>query len=261
MINLSDITFVRVSVEGNPPDLTVLYKRISRPNKPTLSLVTALLNSDNFQQFAKDMREEGSYFGKPDSWLVSEIIYTLDTFFAKDREFIIGLLMEYDLWDGLAESILMLIVYDVFPEINPKLFPDIGYFGDNLELSEQLKEHEEKLQKLTGITFSHIVSKTEFMAWVNKNWKYIEKRNSEYLLQSPVLKDKIANLALIDQIYQLHEKGKTALQISKSLSSKYPKHPYVSDYAWVTNKIVRYKERIAKFKKRFKTPKNHFPLE
>jgi hypothetical protein len=251
MIKLTDITFVKPVIEGILPDIIFVYKKVSRPNKETITLITALLNSLNFQKFITDMREESVYYGEPKSWVVADINHDIHQFFASDRDFVIGLLMDYDLWDGLTDSIMMLIRYDIFPVLDISKFPDIRYFPDNAEIGEYMQYTQENHQKLTGITFSHIVSKTEFIEWVNMNWDEIEKWNSRYLLQSPILKDKLQDIKLIDQVFQMYKDGLSAKQISVKLSDKYPSHKYIGDYAWVSNKILHYKERIAKYSKRF----------
>lgn len=247
MLKLGDISFVK---ETYLVPLSLGYKKIAKVNKESISLVSALLSSKSFQETISYLREETPFpFKTPEHFELSTI-NDLESSYFDELESIRGLMNEFDLWDGLAKSVFMILTINCFPELNLDQFPEIYYHKHNAEIYEYLATSEEEYFRLSGITFGHQITKNGLIEWINNNWKEIEKGNREYLPTSPILKDKLKNIALIDEIYQLYKDGVNQNKIIDILSDKYPERDAVG-YDWINNKLSIYRKRVEKYSKKF----------
>lgn len=250
---MSDIRFVQESYYNNKiPGFQVIKEEV---NKETITLLTALLSSKSFQDTISEARETYKFLPlKVGEFIDSKTIKEFKEGILKDEyDTVIGLLNEFDLWDFLREHVFLLLVFNMFPELDLDIFPDIFYIENNADAQEFSEMSEEEQFRITGLFFTHQFSKNELINWINDNWKHIEKMNRDYLPKSPIIRDKLKNVMLIDEIYELYKAGNTPAQISIILCDRYPNHKYVSDYAWINNKIRIYRKRIKKYSKRFKT--------
>jgi len=247
MLKLSDISFVEETYLNS---LIPGFKKINKPNNESTLLVSALISSKSFQETISYLREDTSLPYKTPEEIELSAINDLKIGYSDELESIRGLVNEFDLWDGLTKSVFMILTINCFPQLDLDQFPEIYYHKHNAEISEYLKISEEECFRLSGITFGHIVSKNELIEWIDKNWKEIEKGNREYLPTSPILKDKLKNIALIDEIYQLYRDGVKQNKIIDILSDKYPDRDAVG-YDWINNKLNIYKKRVEKYSKKF----------
>jgi hypothetical protein len=250
MLKLSDIVIVEPAPFTDEHDLEQRFQKVASPNNATISLLTALIGSPDFKTFVDNMRDEGAFPIVLESLRLEEIEYSRKSF-DSDLIFIHGMLAEGELWDGLALGIQYLIMYNIFPQLDPNDFPDISFLPTNADFARFANDYSSDPMRVSGVVFSHRVTKNELTEWINRNWEEIEAGFDDYLPESPILRDKHSNIALLDEIYQRHNAGDSIRKICDELTSKYPDHPNLGDYAWVNNKIARYKDRISKYSSKF----------
>jgi len=246
MLKLDDISFVE---ETFIDSLTPGFKKINNPNDESISVVIALLGSSSFQEYIALLRHESNLPLKFSDQISISEIKKLEECYSDEYKTIQGLIFDFNLWTELERSAFMILALNIFPQLDMDKFPDISYHSNNAEVSEYLKISKDDEFPLTAITFGQAVSKNEFIDWINKNWKEIEKGNTKYLPKAQILKDKFKDIQLVDEIYQMTKNGNNIEKICDQLSIKYPEYLDKLSYDWVNNKMTRYKAKLSKYSK------------
>lgn len=246
MIKLSEITFVEE--RRNSLNYQTEYIKVEKPSEESISLVTALLASLSFQVIFSALINNFSLTHKPEQILTEDDIEFLEEKFPDEVKTICRVLREFGLGVELEKSLFLLITFKLFINLDPERFLSIGFCPQSR--GEEEMGYMNQNIEAPYIFIRHKISINQLVTWINEN-KAILNESLETLPKSPILKDKLLNIALIDEIYELFLEGQTTKMISDYLVGKYPDHPYVSGYEWINNKIQIFKKRNIKYSKEF----------
>ncbi|KKQ48874.1 MAG: hypothetical protein US68_C0022G0004 [Candidatus Shapirobacteria bacterium GW2011_GWE1_38_10] len=247
MLKLSEITFVE-RIE-NPIDNENLYIEVKNPTEESIILVTALLSSHSFQTIISKLGKKCGKSHDPKRAISEKEVRILEKRYSEENIIISRIINEYGLGEELVLSVFLLITFKCFIDLNSRYYSPIWFF----RYLDDLEKYEMSDYKIDPpcISIKYKCSKNEFITYIQNNWERINE-SLKKLPTSPILKDKFKEIGLIDEIYQLYEEGITVDDICDRLSQKYPDHPHISGYAWVNNKLSRYKERMKMYSNIFK---------
>lgn len=248
MLKLRDITFVEL-IES-PVDYENLFIEVKSPSKESIILVTALMSSPSFQSIFTKLSKKCGRSHDAKRAIPEKEVWSLKNKHPEEIKIITIVIREYGLGEELVLSVFLLITYKCFIDLNSIYYSPIWFYR-HLDDYEKFEEPDYKVDP-PCLSIKYNCSKNELITYIHSNWERINE-SIKILPQSPILKDKFKEIGLIDEIYQLYEEGISVDDICERLSQKYPDHPHISGYAWVNNKLARYKERMKMYSSLFKS--------
>lgn len=246
-LELSDIVIIKKCF----PKKIILQ---TAPNKYTINFLTSILTNKDFQDFRDEMIEEYRILSvdKIDFKDFKDCYHpNLKEIYKWSEGDIKGYLCGCTLPYVKPFYFFLLIFFNTFVEIPNS--PKIKYCDTPDKISKTINiNREEEYQNIGAIVLYHETTQRELILWIKKNWKKIEKSMDQWLPVSPLNKDKIKNLQIMEEISKLRENGKTMDEISGILTDKYPENNSVKGTEWVNTNLIRYQTRIDKYKDKYK---------
>lgn len=231
-MKLSEVTILRRE--------TYPFEVEKSPSKSTLSFLSSLIHSKYLNEEIEDSRLTSQGADMSPKKLTMQMVSAYEDAHLDDLRHITRV---YELPESFSLQFALLLGFHMFIDLFPSSDFNLYYLENSAEILERMREIEkDELQNIGAIMLEHRVTKEQLIDYINGNWDEISEQ-MEALPNYPRM-DKFTNIALSEEIYNLHLQGKPVSKIADILSKKYPDNELLWDEGWIKNKLSRYQKRI-----------------